>query len=57
MLMMKALIVGLLLSQPLWAACPDWPAQRAERELNALAQQLNAWDDAYHRQRPEPGCR
>lgn len=49
--MMKALIVGLLLlSQPLWAACPDWPAQRAERELNALAQQLNAWDDAYHRQ-------
>ncbi len=49
--MMKALIVGLLLlSQPLWAACPDWPAQRAERELNALAQQLNTWDDAYHRQ-------
>ncbi|WP_425917207.1 NAD-dependent DNA ligase LigB [Pseudomonas sp. GWSMS-1] len=48
---MKALIVGLLLlSQPLWAACPDWPAQRAERELNALAQQLNTWDDAYHRQ-------
>ncbi|MBU0808180.1 MAG: NAD-dependent DNA ligase LigB [Gammaproteobacteria bacterium] len=49
--MMKALIVGLLLLSPhLWAACPDWPAQRAERELNALAQQLDTWDDAYHRQ-------
>lgn len=49
--MMKALIAGLLLlSNPLWATCPDWPAQRAERELSALAQQLNAWDDAYHRQ-------
>lgn len=49
--MMKALIAGLLLlSNPLWATCPDWPAQRAERELSALAQQLNAWDDAYYRQ-------
>lgn len=34
-----------------WAAsCPDWPAQRAAREISALTAQLAAWDDAYHRQ-------
>ena len=49
--MMKALFAGLLLlSNPLWAACPDWPASRAELEISALAQQVSAWDDAYHRQ-------
>lgn len=53
--MMKALIVCLLLlSNPLWAACPDWPTSRAELELSALAQQLAAWDDAYHRQGQSP---
>ena len=39
----------LLFSSPLWATCPDWPAPRAERELNALSRQLAEWDDAYHR--------
>lgn len=49
--MMKALIACLLLlSHPLWAACPDWPAARADVEIHALAQQLTTWDDAYHRQ-------
>jgi DNA ligase (NAD+) len=48
--MMKALIAGLLFSSSAWAACPDWPAQRAADELDALARQLAAWDDAYHRQ-------
>ncbi len=53
--MMKALIAGLLLlSNPLWAACPDWPAPRAALEISALAQQLRAWDDAYHRQGQSP---
>jgi DNA ligase (NAD+) len=49
--MMKAAIACLFLfSNPLWAACPDWPAARAEREASALAEQIAAWDDAYHRQ-------
>lgn len=52
---MNARIACLLLfCNPLWAACPDWPASRAERELNALSQQLAAWDDAYHRQGQSP---
>lgn len=47
---MNARIACLLLfCNPLWAACPDWPAPRAERELNALSRQLAEWDDAYHR--------
>lgn len=49
--MMKAAIACLLLfSNQLWAACPDWPMARAEREASALAEQIAAWDDAYHRQ-------
>ncbi|MFP6847495.1 MAG: NAD-dependent DNA ligase LigB [Pseudomonas sp.] len=48
---MKAAIACLLLfSNQLWAACPDWPMARAEREASALAEQIAAWDDAYHRQ-------
>lgn len=52
---MKVLIACLLLlSNTLWAACPDWPAARAELEISALAQQLASWDDAYHRQGHSP---
>lgn len=48
--MMKAAIACLLLlSNPLWAVCPDWPAPRAEMEISALARQVSVWDDAYHR--------
>lgn len=31
------------------AACPDWPAERAQAESRALQRQLAEWDDAYHR--------
>ncbi|MBV2134082.1 NAD-dependent DNA ligase LigB [Pseudomonas sp. MAP12] len=31
------------------AACPDWSAERAARELPALASQIERWDAAYHR--------
>ncbi len=47
---MKGLIAWLLFSSSAWAACPDWPAQRANLEIAALARQLAHWDDAYHRQ-------
>lgn len=33
-----------------WAACPDWPTERATREIASLSEQLAHWDDAYHRQ-------
>ncbi len=52
---MKALIVCLLLlSNTLWAACPNWPTSRAELEITGLADQLAVWDDAYHRQGQSP---
>lgn len=39
----------------LWCAiaqgqCPVWTPARGEREMTALAQQLNGWDRAYYRQ-------
>lgn len=52
---MKALIACLLLlSNALWAACPNWPQARAGVEITALAEQLAVWDDAYHRQGQSP---
>ena len=50
---MKAWVASFTLSLSLsaWATpCPDWPTQRAEDEIAALAQQIAQWDDAYHRQ-------
>ncbi|UDI92554.1 NAD-dependent DNA ligase LigB [Pseudomonas sp. IAC-BECa141] len=32
------------------ATCPDWPADRASSEVAALQQQIDRWDDAYHRE-------
>lgn len=29
--------------------CPDWPSARATQEISALQQQINHWDDSYHR--------
>ncbi|AKK01689.1 NAD-dependent DNA ligase LigB [Pseudomonas chlororaphis] len=29
--------------------CPDWPAERAEAQIAALQQQIDTWDDSYHR--------
>ncbi|OAB51823.1 NAD-dependent DNA ligase LigB [Pseudomonas thivervalensis] len=31
------------------APCPDWPAERARAEIAALQQQIDTWDDRYHR--------
>jgi DNA ligase (NAD+) len=48
---MKAWIALLLLPLAAQAEpCPDWPASRASAELDALAQQIARWDDAYHNQ-------
>ncbi|VVO26690.1 NAD-dependent DNA ligase LigB [Pseudomonas fluorescens] len=30
--------------------CPDWSFNRAKAEITQLRQQLNRWDDSYHRQ-------
>lgn len=30
--------------------CPDWAAARASSEVAALQQQIDRWDDAYHRE-------
>ena len=48
---MRSLTALLLLLSPIIcaAACPDWPAERAESESRALQRQLAQWDDAYHR--------
>ncbi|WP_347902449.1 NAD-dependent DNA ligase LigB [Pseudomonas purpurea] len=32
------------------AECPDWPPARALGEIDALQQQVDRWDDSYHRQ-------
>ncbi|MDH1263022.1 NAD-dependent DNA ligase LigB [Pseudomonas sp. GD03944] len=37
-------------SLPTWAACPDWPPERASDEIASLSRQIALWDDAYHRQ-------
>lgn len=31
------------------APCPDWPIERAQAEIAALQQQIDTWDDSYHR--------
>ncbi|MBV7571550.1 NAD-dependent DNA ligase LigB [Pseudomonas sp. PDM32] len=30
--------------------CPDWPSERALKEVGRLQQQIDLWDDSYHRQ-------
>lgn len=30
--------------------CPDWPPERAATELTALQNQIDHWDDSYHRE-------
>ncbi|WP_445180615.1 NAD-dependent DNA ligase LigB [Pseudomonas sp. McL0111] len=32
------------------ANCPDWSPFQAKREITALQNQINQWDDAYHRE-------
>ncbi|SCZ46992.1 MULTISPECIES: NAD-dependent DNA ligase LigB [unclassified Pseudomonas] len=31
------------------APCPDWPTERAQAEIAARQQQIDTWDDSYHR--------
>lgn len=53
MLVTLRLFSVLLLSfTPLIAhtACPDWPFGKAQVEISALQQQIDQWDDAYHRE-------
>ena len=33
-----------------YAACPDWPVPTAQNEITVLQNQINQWDDAYHRE-------
>lgn len=30
--------------------CPDWPPERASNEITALQNQIDTWDDSYHRE-------
>lgn len=47
--------LAFLLCLPLVAkACPDWPAEQALRQIDALRAQLKQWDDAYHRDGQSP---
>ncbi|MGE8149350.1 NAD-dependent DNA ligase LigB [Pseudomonas frederiksbergensis] len=34
--------------------CPDWPPTRAQAEISAAQQQIDAWDDNYHRNGHSP---
>ncbi|MGE9759783.1 NAD-dependent DNA ligase LigB [Pseudomonas sp. PDM20] len=52
---MLRLALALLLLPPLLAhACPDWPAEQAPRQIDALRAQLRQWDDNYHRDGQSP---
>lgn len=45
-----AFVLSLFLHAPAsHAACPAWPAERAAREVQALAARIADWDAAYHR--------
>lgn len=47
--------LALLLSSLVHAtACPDWPAERAAREVQSLAERIADWDAAYHRDGQSP---
>lgn len=37
----------MLFSAAAHSECPAWPMERAQQEINALAQQIEKWDDAY----------
>ncbi|NUU33875.1 NAD-dependent DNA ligase LigB [Pseudomonas sp. C2B4] len=34
--------------------CPDWPPERASNEITALQNQIDTWDDDYHRKGRSP---
>jgi DNA ligase (NAD+) len=41
-------LVGLVTFTAQAAECPDWPEKRLTRESQALAEQVQRWDTAYH---------
>lgn len=48
--LLRALACSVLLVPPAIAApCPDWPTERLQTQTAALQQQIDAWDDSYHR--------
>ncbi|MFR0690859.1 NAD-dependent DNA ligase LigB [Enterobacterales bacterium AE_CKDN230030158-1A_HGKHYDSX7] len=52
---MLRLALALLSCLPLIAqACPDWSAEQAPGQIEALRVQLGQWDDAYHRDGHSP---
>ncbi|MGC5699523.1 NAD-dependent DNA ligase LigB [Pseudomonas sp. NFXW11] len=52
--MLPRLLLFLCLAQPAWATCPSWTAERASLEIGALQQQLQQWDNRYHRHGQSP---
>lgn len=48
-LIARLLTISLTLPALAVAACPTWTTQQAEQEINALHQQISAWDRSYHR--------
>ena len=48
------LALALLLPILAHADCPDWPESRAARELHSLAERIEDWDRAYHRDGRSP---
>ncbi|MEI7036726.1 NAD-dependent DNA ligase LigB [Fulvimonas yonginensis] len=49
-----ALLAAWLLTMPCLAACPAWSAAHAARELQALHDQLDAWNHAYRTEGRSP---
>lgn len=48
--MQRLIALSLCLLSPLClAACPTWDNRQAQQEIRSLRQQLNQWDEAYHR--------
>ncbi|CAO1658516.1 NAD-dependent DNA ligase LigB [Halomonas sp. NYA30] len=43
-----ASLIGLVTFSAQAAECPDWPEERLTRESQALAEQVQRWDTAYH---------
>ncbi len=41
------LLLTILASAGVYAACPDWTPQQAQQEVAALENQLARWDEAY----------
>jgi DNA ligase (NAD+) len=49
MLRLLSVLLLSLISLTGHANCPKWSADQAQREITTLQNQINQWDDAYHR--------